>query len=70
MYIADALSFLAHITPYSELLRRSGASHASRDEAKQAVGAAVQMFTAFGLGDAARDTLAKLHGKDMCDETV
>jgi len=64
------LSLLAHTTPYSELLKRSGASDPSKAEARQAVGAAVQMFAAFGLSDEARDTLTGLHGKDMCDETV
>lgn len=71
VYIADALSFVAHTTSYSELLKRSGYSkHSTKTEAKQAVSAAVQMFASFGLGEEALETLRNLHGKEMCDEAI
>ena len=51
VYIADVLGTQAHITPYSELLRRSNPT--GKAAARRAVAAVVGMFDAFGFGDAA-----------------
>lgn len=52
VYIADVLGAQAHITPYSELLRRSNPT--GKAAARRAVAAVVGMFDAFGFGDAAK----------------
>lgn len=55
VYIADVLGTQAHITPYSDLLRRSNPT--SKAAARRAVEAVVGMFDAFGFGDAAKQII-------------
>ncbi len=55
VYIADVLGTKAHITPYSELLRRSNPT--GKAAARRAVAAVVGMFDAFGFGDAAKQII-------------
>lgn len=61
VYIADVLGGYVGATPYTRLMRQETPEKVQESK-EDAVRAAVDLFSEYGLEDVAKETLEKLHG--------